>query len=42
MTMTSAARIKALAEQTAKAFAIDPSLAAGGGCTRVRRTAGLA
>ena len=42
MTMTSAARIKALAEQTAKAFAIDPSLAAGGGRTRVRRTAGLA
>jgi ribosomal protein S18 acetylase RimI-like enzyme/uncharacterized OsmC-like protein len=40
--MTSAARIKALAEETARAFAIDPSLAAGGGRTRVRRTAGLA
>jgi len=40
--MTSTARIKELAEQTAKAFAIDPSLAAGGGRTRVRRTEGLA
>lgn len=40
--MTSAAHIKALAEQTARAFAIDPILAAGGGRTRVRRTAGLA
>ena len=39
--MTSAARIKALAEETARAFAIDPKLAAGGGRTRVRRTAGL-
>jgi ribosomal protein S18 acetylase RimI-like enzyme/uncharacterized OsmC-like protein len=40
--MSSAERIKELAEQTAKAFAIDPSLAAGGGRTRVRRTEGLA
>ena len=40
--MTSAARIKALAEETARAFAVDPSLAVGGGHTRVRRTQGLA
>lgn len=40
--MTSAVRIKELAEETARAFAIDPSLAAGGCRTRVRRTAGLA
>ena len=40
--MTSAARIKALVEETARAYASDPSLAAGGGRTRVRRTAGLA
>lgn len=40
--MTSAAHIKALAEATARAYASDPSLAAGGGRTRVRRTEGLA
>ncbi len=40
--MTSAARIKRLAEEAARAYAIDPKLAAGGGRTRVRRTAGLA
>jgi len=40
--MTSAARIKALAEETARTYAIDPTLAAGGGRTRVRRIEGLA
>lgn len=40
--MTSAARFKAPAEETAGAIAAEPSLAVGGGRTRVRLTEGLA
>jgi len=44
--MTSAAhltaQLKALAEETARTYAIDPGRAASGGLTRVRRKAGLA